>query len=134
MSWPCHRPEKWNGIQHVSGPTRSVTIACTFSCAPVGVLTHTRSPLRMLRCAAVFGLISTNDSCCSSASHGLERVSSPPPSYSVRRPEVRISGYFSATLSVRFFCWIVLYSVGRRQKAFLSSCVGYLATTSGRVL
>ena len=28
----------------------------------------------------------------------------------------------------------VLYSVGRRQNAFLSSCVGYLATSSGRLL
>ena len=33
-----------------------------------------------------------NMCCCSSASHGLERVSSPPPSYSTRRPEVTISG------------------------------------------
>ena len=40
----------------------------------------------------VGGLISTNMSCCSSASQLLERVSSPPPSYSTRRPEVRMIG------------------------------------------
>ena len=41
---------------------------------------------------ALNGLISTNMFCCSSASHGFDRVSSPPPSYSTSRPEVRISG------------------------------------------
>ena len=72
---------------------------------PVGVVTHTRPPLTTPRSAATFGLISTNISCCSSASHGLERVSSPPPSYSTRRPELMISGnclpmslFFSCTL------------------------------------
>src|SRR4051812_43163722 len=134
MSPPCHRPEKWKGIHTVSGPTRSVTSACTFSCAPVGERSQTRSPFLMPLPAAVVGLISTKASCCSSASHGLERVSSPPPSYSVRRPEVRISGNFSYSLSSTFFCWIDLYKVGTRQKAFLSSCDGYLATRSGRVL
>ena len=96
-----------------------------------GVFTQTYSPLRMPRSLAAFGLISTNISCCSSASQGLERVSSPPPSYSTRRPLVMISGKV-LPMSLFFSC-TVLYSVGRRQKAFLSSCVGYLATRSGRV-
>ena len=33
-----------------------------------------------------------------------------------------------------FFSCTVLNSVGRRQKALRSSCVGYLATRSGRLL
>ena len=49
------------------------------------------------RSFASFGLISTKFSCCSSASHGLERVSSPPPSYSTSRPLVSTSGKFFAT-------------------------------------
>ena len=60
----------------VSGPTRSVTWAMTLSFAPVGVFTQTHSPLRMPRSLAAFGLISMNMFCCSSASHGFERVSS----------------------------------------------------------
>src|SRR3990170_4200832 len=125
MSWPCHQPEKWNGMKQVSGPTRSVTCAFTLSLAPEGVLTHTYSPLRMLRSAAVFGLISTKLSCCSSASHGLERVSSPPPSYSTSRPLVRISGYFLCISSLTAFCCTDLNSVGSRQSTLTSSCVGY---------
>ena len=74
-------------------PTRSVTSAfmraLESSSAPV---TQTQPPSLMPRSAASAGLISMNMSCCSSASHLLERVSSPPPSYSTRRPEVRISG------------------------------------------
>src|SRR5438477_1139571 len=132
MSLPCHQPEKWNGMNVVPAPTRSVTCAFTLICAPVGVLTHTYSPSLTPRSLASFGLISTKFSCCSSASHGFDRVSSPPPSYSTSRPLVRISGNFSATLSSTFFCCTDLYSVGSRQKAFLSSCVGYLATRSGR--
>src|SRR2546427_583406 len=104
MSLPCHQPEKWNGMKAWSGPTPSVNFAVTLIRAPVGVLTHTCSPLRILRSAAVFGLISTKFSCISSASHGLERVSSPPPSYSTSRPLVRMIGkslpmflYFSCT-------------------------------------
>src|SRR3546814_1846187 len=62
-------------------PTRSVTRARTFAfelfSAPV---TQTQPPSPMLRAAASAGLISTNISCCSSASQRLERVSSPPPS------------------------------------------------------
>src|SRR5437764_7371154 len=132
MSLPCHQPEKWNGMNVVPAPTRSVTCAFTLICAPVGVLTHTYSPSLTPRSLASFGLISTKFSCCSSASHGFDRVSSPPPSYSTSRPLVRISGNFSATLSSTFFCCTDLYSVGSRQNAFLSSWVGYLATRSGR--
>ena len=44
-----------------------------------------------------------------------------------------MSGNFSYILSATFFSCTVLNSVGKRQKAFLSSCVGYLATRSGRV-
>ena len=44
-----------------------------------------------------------------------------------------MSGNFSYTLSAMFLSCTVLYSVGKRQKAFLSSCVGYLAIMSGRV-
>src|SRR5258705_3733869 len=118
----------------VPGPTRSVTSALTLMDAPVGVFTHTLSQYLMPRSEASLVLISTKFSCCSSASHGLERVSSPPPSYSTRRPEVSTIGNFTCTLSLTAFCCTVLSSVGRRQKAFLSSCVGYLATRSGRGL
>ena len=60
--------------------------------ALVGDSTQTYSLLRTPRSLASLGLISTNISCCNSASQGFERVSSPPPSYSVRRPLVMISG------------------------------------------
>src|SRR6185503_4063849 len=132
MSCPCHQPEKWNGMKQVSGPTRSVTSAFTLSFAPEGVLTHTYSPLRTPRSAAAFGLISTKLSCCSSASHGLERVSSPPPSYSTRRPLVRTIGY-CLEMSLFFSC-TDLKRVGRRQNAILSAWVGYFSTRSGRGL
>src|SRR5476649_1802500 len=130
MSCPCHQPEKWNGMKQVSAPTLSVTSALTLSFAPDGVLTQTYSPSRTPRSAAAFGLISTNMSCCNSASHGLERVSSPPPSNSVSRPLVITSGY-CLEMSLFFSC-TDLYSVGMRQNAFLSSWVGYFATMSGR--
>src|SRR5690348_13265514 len=107
-SLPCHQPAKWNGMKLVPGPTRSVTSALTLRVAPVGVFTHTQSQYLMPRFSASCVLISTKFSCCSSASHGLERVSSPPPSYSTRRPEVSTSGYFSATLSAMVFCCTVL--------------------------
>src|SRR4051812_18076588 len=132
MSWPCHQPEKWNGIKQVSAPTRSVTSAFTLIFAPEGVLTQTYSPPRIPRSAAALGLISMKLSCCSSASHGLERVSSPPPSYSTSRPLVSTIGN-CLPISL-FFCWIDLNSVGSRQKAFLSSCVGYFSTRSARGL
>ena len=40
-SLPCHQPEKWNGMNVVPGPTRSVTIALTLICEPVAALTQT---------------------------------------------------------------------------------------------
>src|SRR5256885_8765800 len=125
MSCPCHHPEKWNGMNTVSGPIPSVTSALTLSLAPVGVLTQTYSPLRSPRSPAVLGLISTKLSCCSSASHGLERVSSPPPSYSTSRPLVRMSGNFLCTSSFTACCCTDLKRVGRRQNTLTSSWVGY---------
>src|SRR3984893_14629278 len=132
MSLPIHHPEKWKGMNVVPTPTRSVTWALTLICAPVGDCTHTYSPSLTPRSLASLGLISTKFSCCSSASHGLERVSSPPPSYSTSRPLVSINGKFLATSFFMFSCCTVLNSVGSRQNAFLSSWVGYLATMSGR--
>src|SRR5689334_16211241 len=132
MSLPIHHPEKWNGMKVVPEPTRSVTCALTLICAPVGVFTHTYSPSFTPRSLASLGLISTKFSCCNSASQAFERVSSPPPSYSTSRPLVRMSGNFSAILSSTFFCCTDLNNVGNRQNALLSSCVGYLATRSGR--
>src|SRR3546814_8917987 len=59
----------------------------------------------MPRSAASPGLISTNISCCNSASHRFERVSSPPPSYSTSRPEVRINGKsFAMPFSIAACC------------------------------
>src|SRR5688572_4536577 len=130
MSAPCHQPEKWNGMNTVSAPTPSVTFALTLIFAPFGELTHTYSPLRTLRSAAVFGLISTKLSCINSASHGLERVSSPPPSYSTSRPLVRISGNFLCISSLTACCCTDLNSVGKRQSTLTSSCVGYFSTRS----
>src|SRR5438477_202822 len=74
-STPWNQPAKWNGIQATPLPTRSVTSAFTrtlelFS----GPVTQTQPPSLMPRAAASAGLISTNMSCCNSASHGLERV------------------------------------------------------------
>src|SRR6478672_4228016 len=105
-SLPCHQPAKWNGIHVVPLPTRGVTIARTLMLAPVGVFTHTQSQYLMLRALASSGLISTKASCCSSASHGFERVSSPPPSYSTRRPLVMMSGY--CCTAFLFACCTVL--------------------------
>src|SRR3569832_2381848 len=102
MSLPCHQPEKWKGMKAVSGATRGVTSALTLIRAPVGVETTTYSPSRMPRSAAAFGLISTKLSCCSSASHGFERVSSPPPSKSTSHPDVRMIGNFSYSLVSMF--------------------------------
>src|SRR5215467_6160965 len=96
-SLPSHQPAKWNGMKLVPGPTRSVTSARTLRRAPVGVDTHTKSQYLM------------------------------PRSNSTRRPEVSTIGHFCDTLSCSAFCCTVLYNVGRRQNAFLSSCVGYLA-------
>ena len=89
-------------------PTRSVTSAFmrqTLPAAISGPETKTQAPSLMPRSAASAGLISMNMSCCNSASHLLERVSSPPPSYSTSRPEVRMSGKFLAMpLSTAAFC------------------------------
>src|SRR3546814_3997243 len=60
------------------------------SLLPSGLCTQTISPSRTPLLLASTGLISTNMFCWSSASHGLDRVSSPPPSYSTSRPEVRM--------------------------------------------
>src|SRR6202521_6359681 len=117
----------------VPAATRSVTCALTLICAPVGDFTHTYSPSLTPRSLASFGLISTKFSCCSSASHLFDRVSSPPPSYSTRRPEVSTSGKFLATSCLILSCCTVLKRVGRRQNAFLSSCVGYFASLWGRI-
>src|SRR5260221_6080464 len=91
-SLPCHQPAKWNGMKVVPEATRSVTRDLTLIFALVGVVTQTYWLFLMPRASASLVLISTKFSCCNSASQGLERVSSPPPSYSTRRPEVRISG------------------------------------------
>src|SRR6202165_2819606 len=128
MSCPCHQPAKWNGMNTVSGPTRSVTCALTLILAPEGVLTQTYSLLRMPRSAAAFGLISTKFSCCSSASQGLERVSSPPPSYSTSRPLLRSSG--NCLPASLYFCCPLLKSVGRRHNTLTSSWVGHLSISS----
>ena len=72
-----------------------------------------------------------NMSCCNSASHLLDRVSSPPPSYSTRRPEVRMSGNSLAMpFSTAAFCTSKPTFGIRNCTAFGS--VGYLATSSGR--
>src|ERR1700681_3983023 len=120
MSLPIHHPEKWKGMNVVPTPTRSVTWALTLICAPVGDCTHTYSPSFTPRSLASLGLISTKFSCCSSASHGLDRVSSPPPSYSTKRPLVRTSGKFLATPSATFLSCNDLNRVGSRQNAILS--------------
>src|SRR5206468_3266136 len=85
-STPWNQPAKWNGHQVTPLPTRSVTSAFIRAfelCSAPD--TQTQAPSLMPRSAASDGLISMNMSCCSSASHLLERVSSPPPSYSTRR-------------------------------------------------
>src|ERR1700730_4550139 len=87
-STPWNQPAKWNGIHATPLPTRSVISAFIrvfelFS-APV---THTQPPFLTPRSAASLGVISTYIFCFNSASHLLERVSSPPPSNSTSRPE-----------------------------------------------
>src|SRR5258708_1180863 len=70
--------------------------------APV---TQTHPPSLMPRSPASAGLISTYMCCFNSASHLLERVSSPPPSYSTSLPELRISGNcFEMPRSTAAFC------------------------------
>src|ERR1700726_2737040 len=131
-STPSNQPAKWYGIQTKPLATRAVTDAFIFALErPAGPVTQTQLPSLMPRWAASPGLISTNISCTSSASHLLERVSSPPPSYSTRRPEVKMSGKSLATpLSTAAFC-NEKPTFGRRN--CLASCkVGYFATSSTR--
>src|SRR6266700_2974493 len=85
-----NQPAKWNGHQVTPFPTRSVTNAfmrVAFPLSISGPQTKTQAPSLMPRSAASAGLISMNMSCCSSASHLLERDSSPPASYSAVRPD-----------------------------------------------
>ena len=105
-STPSNQPAKWKGIQATPLPTRSVTSAFmrVFELLS-GPVTQTHPPSLMPRSPASAGLISTNMCCFSSASHLFERVSSPPPSYSTSRPELRISGNcFDMPRSTAAFC------------------------------
>src|SRR3546814_7558807 len=78
--------------------------------------------------AAYSRLSSTNISCCCSASHRLERVSSPPPSYSTRRPVLRtIGNSFGMFFSTAAFC-TEKPMLGIRN-CHSSGRVGYLATS-----
>src|SRR3979411_2272588 len=131
-STPWNQPAKWNGIQVTPRPTRSVTSALSLALdlfsAPQ---TQTQAPSLRPRSAASAGLISTNISCCSSASHLFERVSSPPPSYSTKRPELRMSGNSLATpFSTAAFC-TSNPTLGSRNCLALGK-VGYLETRSTR--
>src|SRR3546814_738904 len=115
-------------------PTRSVTRAFTLACelfsAPV---THTQVPSLMPRSAASPGLISTNISCCNSASHRFERVSSPPPSYSTSRPEVRLNGQsFAMPFSIDALC--TLQPIFGHRTCLASGSVGYFSTKPTLVL
>ena len=118
--------EKKKPHKVVAEATRSVNIDFTLIFAPVGDFTQTYWLFLMPRASASLGLISTKFSCCNSASHGFERVSSPPPSYSTNRPEVRING--KSLLISLFFSCTDLYSVGKRQNApllvFMSRVLG----------
>ena len=102
---------------------------CALFSAPV---TQTQPPSLMPRSAASAGLISMNMSCCSSASHLLERVSSPPPSYSTRRPEVRMIGNCLAMpLSTAAFCTVEA-EVGHAELRAHPAASDTCATRSGR--
>src|SRR5262249_1908675 len=131
-SSPPNQPPKWNGIHATPLPTRSVTSALTLALALFSApATQTQAPSLMPRSAASAGLISTNMSCWSSANHLLERVSSPPPSYSTRRPELRISGKSLAIpFSTAAFCKSNP-TFGNRNCLALGN-VGYLETRSAR--
>src|SRR5262249_52132491 len=131
-SSPPNQPPKWNGIHATPLPTRSVTSALTLALALFSApATQTQAPSLMPRSPASAGLISTNMSCCSSASHLLERVSSPPPSYSTSRPEVRMMGKLLAIpFSTAAFC--TEKPVFGTRNCLASGNVGYLATSSGR--
>src|SRR5262249_26758367 len=122
------------GHQVTPLPTRSVTSAFMRQTLPLvisGPQTRTQPPSLMPRSAASAGLISMNMSCCSSASHLLDRVSSPPPSYSTSRPEVLIKGNCLAMpFSTAVFCTSNPTFGTRNSVAFAR--VGYFATRSGR--
>src|SRR6185312_4061541 len=130
-STPWNQPEKWNGMNATPLPTRSVTSALTRAFEPFsGPVTQTQPPSLMPRSAASDVLTSTNMSCCNSASQRFDRVSSPPPSYSTSRPEVRMIGNCLASpLSTAAFCTSKPTFGMRNWRAFGS--VGYLATSSG---
>src|SRR5882724_10034399 len=127
-SSPANQPPKWKGIQVTPLPTRSVTSAFIFALALFSApVTQTQPPSLIPRSAASAGLISTNMSCCNSASHLLERVSSPPPSYSTSRPEVRMIGKLLATpFSTAAFC--TEKPILGTRNCLASGNVGYLAT------
>src|SRR6478672_10579866 len=133
-STPWNQPEKWNGMNATPLPTRSVTSALTRALEPFsGPVTQTQPPSLMPRSAASEVLTSTNMSCCNSASQRFDRVSSPPPSYSTRRPEVRMIGNCLASpLSTAAF-WIEKPRLATRNWR-PSGRVGYLATSSGRAV
>ena len=80
--------DKWNGVNTTPRATRRVTIAWILMRVPSGLSSQIHWPSRMPASLASAGLISANMFCCNSASHGFERLSSPPPSYSTRRPLV----------------------------------------------
>ena len=126
-SSPANQPPKWKGIQVTPLPTRSVTSAFIFALALFSApVTQTQPPSLIPRSAASAGLISMNMSCCSSASHLLERVSSPPPSYSTRRPDETISGNALAMpLSTALFC--TEKPIFGSLNCFASGNVGYCA-------
>jgi hypothetical protein len=121
-SSPSKWPEKWKGMKATPGATRSVTSALTRALEPPsGPVTQTMLPSAMPRASASCGLISTNMSCCSSASHLLDRVSSPPPSYSTSRPLVSTMGNCSASLFSTAACCSEWPMLGMRNWRAFSS-------------
>src|SRR5450759_4544772 len=131
-SSPWYQPPKCIGIQVTPLPTRLVTsafiLALALFSAPV---TQTQPPSLMPRSAASAVLISMNISCCNSANHLLERVSSPPPSYSTKRPELTINGNCLAMpFSIAVLC--TEKPIFGSRNCFASGYVEYFATRSTR--
>ena len=124
---PSYQPPKWNGVNTTPRATLRVTMALILIFAPSGPSSQIHWPSLMPALLASAGLISANMSCCSSASHGLERVSSPPPSYSTRRPLVWISG---KSLSKS---WPGSSVAGRQPVEALAVLVGRDTSPRGRV-
>src|ERR1044071_8185403 len=90
-SLPPNQPPKWKGIQVTPLPTRSVTRAFTLALAPFSApVTQTQLPSLMPRSVASAGLISINLPYYNTATHLLERVPPPPPSFSTSRPDETI--------------------------------------------